>query len=186
MHTPTFITGNKDKVKWFNDIAGFDIPHEAVDAPEIQSFDLVEIATHKAVQAYEALQKPVLVEDTSLIINSHGQLPGPFIKWYIDSMGFEKICRLADIDTDRSAAASAVYVYFDGSTLKQFRRSLDGKIADHPVGGEGFGWNQIFIPNGSDKTLAQMSPEDFKKHYIQIKPIIETADYLKSLLLDKA
>lgn len=177
----TFVTGNPGKAHYFSKLVGMDIENRAVDTDEIQSLDLEEIVTHKAKQAYAKLNRPVIVEDTSFIINSFGKLPGPFIKWFEESMGFEKICRLADIGEDRGAKASSIYAYYDGKKLKLFPGELDGTVSDHPRGKTGFGWNPIFIPHYSNQTLAEMNDEDFKQAYIQIKSIFKVRDFLNSL-----
>ena len=177
----TFVTGNAGKAKYFSELIGREVDHQAVETEEIQSLELGKIAEHKARQAYAKLQSPVIVEDTALVINSLGQLPGPFIKWFEESMGFEKVCRLADISPDRSAVASSVYAYYDGQSLELFPGDLAGTIADHPRGQDGFGWNPIFIPHYADKTLAEMEDAEFKKAYVQIKSIYKLRDFLDSL-----
>ena len=37
---------------------------------------------------------------------------------------------------------------------------LPGRIVQHPVGGGGFGYDPLFIPDGSTRTLAQMTMEE--------------------------
>ncbi len=37
---------------------------------------------------------------------------------------------------------------------------LPGQIVQHPVGGGGFGYDPLFIPDGSTRTLAQMTMEE--------------------------
>lgn len=176
-----FVTGNANKAKYFSELIGLPIDHHAGEGHEIQSLDLREIAEHKAKLAYAQLGKPVIVEDVSLVINCLGKLPGPFIKWFIEELGLERICRLADADKNRKAVASSVYIYYDGQLLKYFEGSLEGIIADHPSGDSGFGWNPTFIPHYSDKTLAEMDDKTFKEAYLQIKPISEVGEFLSSL-----
>lgn len=177
----TFITGNPNKVKYFADLVGRHVDHQAVEVPEIQSVDLAEIVEYKARAAYDKIKRPVIVEDTGLVINSLGKLPGPFIKWFLEEVGLEKICRLADISDDRSATASAAFAYYDGKTLKVFDSKLPGNIPQKPRGDAGFGWNPIFVPAGSDQTLGEMDDETFKSFYVQIKPFAQVKEFLASL-----
>ncbi len=181
MNKPVFVTGNANKAKYFSELIGLPIEHQAVEGHEIQSLDLREVAEHKARLAYEQIKKPVIVEDVSLVINSMGRLPGPFIKWFIEGLGLEGICRLADVSPDRKAVASSVYAYYDGKILKIFEGSLDGTIASHPRGDSGFGWNPTFIPLSSTQTLGEMDDKNFKKAYLQIKPIKSLREFLQSL-----
>lgn len=181
MTNVTFVTGNPHKAKYFSELIGLPIDHHSVDGHEIQSLDLEEIAEHKAKTAFEQLQRPVIVEDVSLVISCLGRLPGPFIRWFVDEAGLEEICRLADPDKGRRAVVSSIYAYFDGKDIKYFRGSLKGKIAQHPKGKDGFGWNPTFIPDGANKTLAMMDDATFKNYYLKIKAISNLGNFLQSI-----
>lgn len=63
--------------------------HEKIELDEIQSLNLDEVVTHKVKQAYEKAEKPVLVEDTSLIFLALGKLPGTFIRFFVQEIGHE-------------------------------------------------------------------------------------------------
>lgn len=177
----TFITGNANKAKYFSHIIGHQVAHKSVEIHEIQSLDLREVVTHKAKAAFAELQSPVLVEDTSLVINSLGRMPGTFIKWFLDELGLEKVCRLADISDDRSAHASAAFAYYDGVRLEIFVGGMDGMIPEHPRGDEGFGWNPIFIPETSDKTMGEMTEAEFEVVYAKIKAFDAVKEFLHLL-----
>lgn len=176
-----FVTGNANKARYFSELIGMPVDYHSIEGHEIQSLDLKEIAKHKAKLAYKQLKSPVIVEDVSLVINCLGKLPGPFVKWFIEELGLEKICRLVDVDKNRGAVASSVYAYYDGDVLEYFEGSLNGTIADHPRGDSGFGWNPTFIPNGAKQTLGEMDDETFKKYYIQIKPLEQVAEFLSGI-----
>ncbi|HVO86717.1 MAG TPA: non-canonical purine NTP pyrophosphatase [Candidatus Binatia bacterium] len=176
-----FVTGNANKARYFSELIGLPIKHMPADVEEIQSLDLKEVAEHKARSAYKQLKRPVIVEDVAMQVNFLGKLPGPFIKWFIEEIGLEKICRLADASEDRGAIASCVYAYYDGKLLKLLEGSLSGTIAKHPRGAEGFGWNPTFVPEGSEQTLAEMDEPTFKKFYIRIKPIPQLKEFLTGL-----
>lgn len=168
---PFFITGNQHKADYLARILGIPLEHHKLDLDEIQSVDPVEIVEHKVKQAYEILKQPVLVEDTSLCFNALDGLPGPFVKFFRTAKnGNEMMCRMLDGFDDRSAYASAVYAYYDGAELKTFIGRLDGVIADHPAGDDGYGWDAIFIPEGyGGKTRAELSPEDDDESYQKIR-----------------
>jgi non-canonical purine NTP pyrophosphatase (RdgB/HAM1 family) len=178
MKDVVFVTGNAHKAKYLSEMLGFPVNHKKVDVPEIQSLDPEEVVIAKAKAAYAALQEPVVIEDTSLTIAAMGQLPGTFIKWFLEELGVEKLCRLADADPERKAVASAIFAYYDGKEIRLFRGSLPGKIAESPKGGSGFGWNVIFIPEGSETTLGEMDEETFKKYYLKIKRFDEVEQFL--------
>ena len=181
MNNVVFVTGNANKARYFSELVGMDIPHQKADVPEIQSLNPEEVVIAKAKAAFLELGRPVIVEDTSLIIETMGRLPGTFIKWFIDELSMEKLCRLADSDPLRKAAASAIFAYYDGNDLRLFKGSIVGSIAQDPRGSSGFGWNAIFIPDGAEKTLGEMDDAEFKKYYGKIKRFDEVKVFLASL-----
>jgi len=176
-----YVTGNENKAKYFNEMVGLDVMHQAADVEEIQSLDIEEVVIAKARGAFEQLKKPVLVEDTFLIFPVLGRLPGTFIKWFLEEVGSEGLCRLADQDPKRQAVAGAAFCYFDGAKTKVIRSNLEGTIADSPRGDSGFGWNAVFIPDGQDLTLGQMDDNTFKRYYGQIKPFAAVREMLEML-----
>jgi inosine/xanthosine triphosphate pyrophosphatase family protein len=108
MILPIFITGNKNKAEYLSRCLGVELPHQKIDLDEIQSLDLKEVVTHKVKQAYSILQKPVLVQDVSLEFFYFGKLPGTFIRFFVDTVPFEKICNMLP-ESERGATARVVY-----------------------------------------------------------------------------
>ena len=178
MKDVVFITGNQAKADYLAKFLGHSVEHMKVELDEIQSLDLKEIVSHKVRQAYAKAGRPVLVEDVSLEFTALGRLPGPFIKWFLDEMSFEKICALLD-GKDRSATARCVFGYYDGNEEKYFEGSMRGTIPEKPAGSGGYGWDPIFIPQGYSVTRAELSPEDDEKTYVQIKPFAQVKAFLE-------
>ncbi len=175
----TFVTGNINKKEYLEKLLGLKIKNQKVDLDEIQSLELADIVTHKVKQAYSVLQVPVLVEDVSLEFEDLNGLPGPFIKFFIENISFEKICTM--ISENRKAVARCVFGYYDGKNLKLFEGKLNGKIAKEARGENGFGWDKIFIPDGYEITRAEMNEVDIYETYLQIKPIEEVKKFLENL-----
>ena len=187
MSSVTFITGNPKKAEFLATYLGFELEHKSLDLDELQSLDLKEISEHKARQAFAAIGRPVLVEDISFSIEALGGLPGPFIKWFIAEVGFEKLCRLADLTDTRRATTAVCYVYFDGTKPILFEGQLQGTIPDHPRGSDGFGWNGIFIPDGSTKTNAEMNAKEIEQFSLRTKTAYpELRKFLSGLDFEKA
>lgn len=174
-----FITGNQSKADYLAKYLGHPVPHKKVDQDEIQSLDLREIVAYKAKQAFAALQTPVLVTDVSLEFAALGKLPGAFIKFFLQEMPAQNICQLVD-GKDRSATARSVFGYYDGQHLEFFEGSLAGTIAEKPAGSGGFGWDEIFIPEGYTITRAEMDEADDKLTYLQINPLEDVKAFLLS------
>jgi non-canonical purine NTP pyrophosphatase (RdgB/HAM1 family) len=152
----TFITGNQHKADWMAKHLGHPVDHLKLDLDEIQSLDLREIVEHKVRQAYSRIESPVLVEDVSLTYEALGNLPGPLIKWFLQELEAEGLCRLLDGYASRRAIADITFAYFDGDKVTFFEGRVAGRIAKEPRGDD-FGWNPIFIPEGSNKTYAEMN-----------------------------
>lgn len=184
MSNITFITGNQNKADYLAKYLGYPVDHVKLDLDEIQSLDLIEIVEHKVRQAYEKIQKPVIVEDVALEFEALGGLPGPFIKFFIDQMPLETLCSLVD-GKSRKATARCVFGYYDGADMELFKSNLSGKIAQAPSGERGYGWDQIFIPNGYSVTRASLGEADDQKTYLQIKPFAKLKEYLESTNANK-
>lgn len=179
MKTPVYITSNKGKAKFLAKYLGVPLEHQSLEIDEIQSLDLKEVVYHKVREAYQKVGQPVLVEDISLEISSLGRLPGPLIKWFLEDLSSEQICRLAD-GGDRRAVGRCMFGYFDGENERYFEGELHGVITEQPSGDSGFGWDSIFIPDGYKVTRAELNEEDYEKVYRTIRPIEKLKQFLTS------
>lgn len=174
----TFITGNQSKADYLAKYLEHPVRHQKVELDEIQSLDLRTIVEHKVRQAYKIVQGPVLVEDVALEFSALGKLPGTFIRFYVDTVPLEVICRTLD-GLDRTATARALFGYYDGSKITYFEGSLPGHIAKHPAGEGGYGWDKIFIPEGYNVTRAELNEADDRATYLKIKPFAELKAFLQ-------
>ncbi len=173
----TFMTGNQNKADYLAKLLGQDIAHFKLDLTEIQSTNMHDIVEHKVRQAYDVMHKPVLVEDVYLTFTALGDLPGPFIKFFLENSagerpdGLENLCRMLDGFTDRSAIGGCTFGYYDGQRLQFFDGLIRGTIAEHPAGERGFGWDKIFCPEGYDgRTRAQLTEIEYDELYQVIRP----------------
>jgi non-canonical purine NTP pyrophosphatase (RdgB/HAM1 family) len=171
----TFITGNAKKAEQLSKYLGVPVDHHQLDLTEIQSLDLEEVLEHKVKEAYSKLKSPVLVDDTEVTIKSFGKLPGPFIKWFQEGLGYPKIAKLAG---GSPAFARVGIGLYDGREVKLFFGITQGKISGRPKGTNGFGWDVIFIPKGYSKTRAQLEGEDYDKTSPRKKALEKLEKYL--------
>lgn len=137
--------------------SGLELESFDVDIPEIQSLDTTEIITDKAHKAFEAASGPVIVEDISAGLDELHGLPGPFIKYFEQSLGKGALHKLAR-DDPTPAMLTAVMAYYDGSTLLVATSDLHGQVVA-PRGGEGWGFDFCFVPDGHTETFSEMGPE---------------------------
>jgi non-canonical purine NTP pyrophosphatase (RdgB/HAM1 family) len=153
-------TSNEHKAKAVQSALGRPVKHIHIDLPEIQAIDVKEVIEHKAREAYRLVGQPVLVEDTSLAVRAWNGLPGALIRWFLETVGAEGICKMLEGYEQLEATAETCLGYFDGHNFISFSGVVEGYIARRPRGANGFGWDPIFIPKGWDKTFAEMSPEE--------------------------
>ncbi|MEJ5166315.1 MAG: RdgB/HAM1 family non-canonical purine NTP pyrophosphatase [Thermoanaerobaculia bacterium] len=159
----TFITSNKNKWEEVCRILSFKIPYKKMDLLEIQELDLKKILKEKAKIAYQNLKKPVVVEDVSLILKGFNGFPGPLIKWVIKAVGPEGIINLCKGSKNFNAEAICGICTYDGKKFKYFEGKVKGKISKNVRGKNGFGWDPVFIPDGYNKTFAEMDIEEKNK-----------------------
>jgi non-canonical purine NTP pyrophosphatase (RdgB/HAM1 family) len=139
---------------------GFEIERLDLDLPEPQALDPSDIVEAKARAAYAVLGRPVLVEDSGLAVRAWGGFPGALVKWLERSAGIAGLARMLDPFPDRGATAVCAIAYCDGGEVVTARGETAGAIAPAPRGSGGFGWDVVFVPEGSDRTFAEMAPEE--------------------------
>lgn len=181
MQKLTFITGNAAKAKYLSDYFHEPVDHMKLDLHEIQSLDLREVIEDKARRAYEIVKNPVLVEDVSLIFTGLKKLPGPLIKWFLETLGNDGLCKLLSQFEDRGAYAEVMFGICDGKEVHVFSGDKKGTISEIPRGEAGFGWDPIFIPEGYEKTWGEMT--DDEKHETSMRRI--ALEKMKEFITDK-
>ena len=153
----TLVTSNPGKALEIKALTGLDLAHRSLDLKEIQSMDLKEILQHKLSQACEKIGSGVIVEDTSLELPAYEGFPGPFVKWLLKTAGVEGIIRMTLAARDARAEAVCGIAGSGGSDPVLVVERIQGTISPAPRGSGGFGWDSVFVPDGSDLTFAEMN-----------------------------
>jgi len=168
-----FVTSNLGKLREAEAVLNITMEHRALDLPEIQSLDLEEVVHFKVVAAQERVSRPILVEDTSLELLGLGGFPGPMIRWLLAAVGSEGICRIASAFEDRRARVRCLACAANGSEEILGLGVVEGRIAQRPRGSRGFGWDSVFIPDGSSgKSYAEL-PETEKNRISHRRKALE-------------
>lgn len=118
------------------------------------------VARAKAESAFTTLGRPVLVDDSGLEILAWGGFPGALVKWLVKSADVGTISRMLDPFPDRRARAVCVLAGYDGERRIEAVGVAEGSIAAAPRGRGGFGWDPIFVPDGSPRTFAEMDADE--------------------------
>ncbi|PGG99872.1 inosine triphosphate pyrophosphatase [Blastomyces parvus] len=161
MKTINFITGNKNKLAEVQAILGdaIEVNNRAIDVPEIQG-SIEEIAKEKCRKAAEAVQGPVLTEDTALEFNALKGLPGPYIKWFLEALGHDGLNKLLDPYEDKSIVAVCTFAFSSGPGAEPilFQGKTEGRIVPARGPAKFAGWDPIFEYEG--KTFAEMDKDE--------------------------
>jgi len=172
-----FITGNNNKFAEIKAIIP-DIEQLELDLEEIQEIDARKIIQAKLKEALKHHKGDFIIEDTSLYLRGLNGLPGPLIKWFLQTLGNSGIFNLAKrLDNTEAEAKTIIGYAKNPNEIHFFEGSIKGKIVE-PSGETTFGWDPIFKPDGHNKTFQQMSREE--KNSISMRRI--AAEKLKNFL----
>ncbi|CAK9096366.1 unnamed protein product [Durusdinium trenchii] len=165
-----FVTGNAKKLEEVKQILAsgaeelpFEVTSQKVDLPELQGASCEEIAVEKCRLAALEVKGPVMCEDTSLCYHALKGLPGPYIKWFLQSLGHDDLNKLLAGYEDKSAYAQRGCLFTlcagPGKEVRVFDGRTEGKIVE-ARGPTDFGWDPVFEPSESGgQTFAEMSKE---------------------------
>ena len=126
---------------------------------------LEENASVKSKTIFEGIQNNCFSEDSGLFIESlHGE-PGVLSARYAlgdnrFKSNIEKVLYLMQSSENRSAYFKTVISLIWEKKEYYFEGTCHGKIAISPQGNAGFGYDPIFIPDGSNLTFAEMNLEN--------------------------
>ena len=168
-------TRNAHKTREFAEILGdeFHVSDllEAQNIPEIKETGrtFAENAIAKAVNVSRAVVDLVLGDDSGLEVDALGGAPGILSARYAgenatDLDNIDKLLRaLARTEPDRTLRSArfrcVLALARGGKLLGTFEGLIDGTIVDVARGTNGFGYDPIFVPNGSDQTFAELPAE---------------------------
>lgn len=130
-----------------------------------------ENARLKAEFYYDLLKRPILAEDSGLVIPALGGFPGVHSARIANDDPSRIRCvldRLEELEKEfpapsspdvdlRSAYYVSSLVFLDGSSVQTVEGRCHGTIARIPVGTAGFGYDPIFVPENFPKTFAELT-----------------------------
>lgn len=126
-----YVTGNESKYRnacEFMAPLGIELEHHPLTLAELQSEDPVEVATAKAMAAWDILQEPLFVNDASWRIPSLGGFPGPFMKYVNRWFQPHDFLNLMRDKEDRRIILKDIIVYVDRSGCTVFSNEQEGRV----------------------------------------------------------
>ena len=200
-----FATNNQHKLSEIRDILGESIEVLSlkdincdVDIPETGK-TLEENALQKAQYVYDHYHIDCFADDTGLEVDALGGAPGVYSARYAGE-GHDSEANMAKLlkelgDKDnRKARFRTVIALIQKKNIcpcgcnsikevHQFEGIVDGEIIRERRGGEGFGYDPIFQPDGYDKTFAELGM-DIKNHIShRARATQKLADYLLKIFI---
>ncbi|EKE03115.1 MAG: hypothetical protein ACD_20C00259G0015 [uncultured bacterium] len=183
-------TNNKNKVKEIENILqGTNIEIVEVEGdfnPHETGKNFQENAYIKAYEAAKIMNIPAIADDSGLVIDVLGGLPGVHSARFAenDEKRIEKVLNTLQYEKYENRAAKFVCVMVivspEGETLHSCTGTCEGYIIDKPVGEHGFGYDPIFYIPELNATMAQLSMEEKNKISHRAKALRCMLDWLKS------
>ncbi len=141
----------------------------------------------KASEIMKMCGRVTIADDSGLMVEYLGGAPGVYSARFAgegsgDEKNNQKLLDLLEGVPYKERRAKFVsvitMVYPDGETLVA-RGECEGHIIDTPVGENGFGYDPLFVPDGFQRTFAQLTPEEKNavshraKALIQLEKLLE-------------
>lgn len=143
-----------------NEVAPFD------EAPETGA-TFEDNALTKARDAFAATGLATVADDSGLEVTALNGMPGVLSARWAGTHGDDAgntallLAQLRDVpDERRSAAFVSACALVSGSGEVVVRGEWPGAIARAPRGDGGFGYDPVFVPAGSERSAAQLSPAE--------------------------
>lgn len=143
-----------------DDVAPFD------EAPE-SGATFEENAVAKARDAFRATGLASVADDSGLEVDALNGMPGVFSARWAGVHGDDAantallLAQLRDVpDEHRGGGFVSACALVSASGETVVRGTWTGFIAREPSGDNGFGYDPVFIPDGSSQTAAELTPEE--------------------------
>ncbi len=197
-----FATNNQHKLQEIRDIlgSGYEVVSLKeigcdVDIPETGN-TLEENALQKAQYVYDHYHVSCFADDTGLEVEALDGAPGVHSARYAEGTDHDseanmaKLLRELDGKENRQARFRTVICYNEkqdvcpcGCTsikkIHQFEGIVNGHIATEKHGTEGFGYDPIFVPEGYDKSFAELGEEIKNGISHRARAVAKLVEYLK-------
>lgn len=118
----------------------------------------------KAKYCFEKTGIPSLGDDSGLVVEALDGRPGIHSARYASDHDFPKniakVLEEMEGKTNRRAYFVTVLCYYSEQGAEYFEGRVYGHLLEENKGHQGFGYDPIFVPEGYEKTFAEMLPEE--------------------------
>lgn len=143
-------------------------------------------ASQKSHYLYDRTHQNCFADDTGLEVEALGGAPGVHSARYAtDGHDFAANNRLLlknmeGVENRRARFRTVISLILNGEE-HLFEGVVEGRILDHESGHEGFGFDPLFVPDGSERTFAEMSAKEKNAISHRGRAVRKLAAYLHSL-----
>ena len=138
---------------------------------------------NKAREAARISDMPALADDSGLCVEALDGGPGIHSARYAETAQkrIDKLLAEMKYNTNRRAKFVCVMTLVDkqGKVLCQARGECHGQIAYVQSGINGFGYDPVFIVNGTEQTMAELSEEEKNKISHRARALEQMIEFLK-------
>lgn len=191
MNTIIFATNNDNKVSEVRSILDgkfriFSLKEAGIDIDIPEPYEtLEENAREKAIVIHRLTNENCFAEDTGLEVDALSGEPGVKSARYAgEARSFEKnIDKLIDKlagSKNRDAQFRTIICLICKGKEKIFEGICKGTIIAERRGNSGFGYDPVFVPDGSSKTFAEMTMAEKNAFSHRNKAVEKLANYLKN------
>ena len=179
-----FATSNKGKLLEAEKLLlplNYEVQQLEASYPEIQAASLEDVASYgmEWIVKEKRIEGPIILEDAGIFIDALNGFPGVFSAYVFKSIGLDGILKLMEGGEDRSAHFESCISYSEeGLEIVFFKGRVDGAIALVQKGSHGFGYDPIFMPEGEDRTFAEMPAEEKSRISHRGRALKELAEFL--------
>jgi len=186
-----FATNNANKVAEIQSLVGpdfniIDMQSAGIDSDIPEPHEtLNENALEKASTIFKITSTNCFSEDTGLEIESLNGAPGVKSARYAGEdrnfqANIDKVLQeLATVVNRKAQFRTVICLIWENQTY-YFEGICKGQIAHTMQGEKGFGYDPIFIPDGADKSFAQMSMEEKNTFSHRQKAVTQLFEFLRS------
>ncbi|MER3470847.1 MAG: non-canonical purine NTP pyrophosphatase, RdgB/HAM1 family [Chitinophagaceae bacterium] len=155
-------------------------PHDTIEANAVE----------KARVIHRLTEQNCFSEDTGLEVVALNGEPGVKSARYAGedrspNANIKKLLHCLKDKENRSARFKTVICLILDRKEYLFTGICNGRITEDVNGSEGFGYDPVFIPDGSDRTFAQMTMEEKNKFSHRRKATDELVSFLNNLTLNE-
>ena len=144
------------------------------------------MSRQKSSYVVEHYGQNCFADDTGLEVEALGGEPGVHSARYADGTDHDSeanmrklLANLEGKDNRKACFRTIISLIIDG-VEHQFEGKVEGRIATEKHGKEGFGYDPIFIPEGYDKSFAELGEEIKNQISHRARAVKKLAEYLSS------